>query len=88
MRSKDETMRRKCRSFPHFCAIDVPEDWTDWHRRQIEMEAWCRQHVGADGFATQGRMGAERNSLEYRFKTPEAAGEFQAVFGGRVGGYD
>jgi hypothetical protein len=86
VRNKDELIRRKCRDFPHFCAVDVLDDWTDWRRHQIEMETWCRQRVGADGFAKQGRMGAERNSMEYRFKTPEIATEFQAAFGGKLGG--
>ena len=85
MRSKDELIRRKCRDFPHFCAVDVLDDWTDWSRRLIEMEGWCRQRVGAVGFAKQGRMGAERNSLEFRFKAPEVAAEFQTAFGGRLG---
>jgi hypothetical protein len=86
MRGKDEQMRRKCRDFPHFCAVEVFDDWAAWNGRLLEMEAWCRQRVGADGFAKQGRMGAERNSMEYRFKTPEIAAEFQAAFGGKLGG--
>ena len=86
MRGKDERMRRKCRDFPHFCTVDVLDDWSAWNGRLLEMEAWCRQRAGVDGFAKQGRMGAERNSLEFRFKAPDAAAEFQAAFGGQLGG--
>ncbi len=86
MRGKDEQMRRKCRDFPHFCAVEVFADWAAWNGRLLEMEAWCRQRVGPTEFAKQGRMGAERNAMEYRFKTPEMAVEFQAAFGGKLGG--
>ena len=85
MPRKDDLIRRKCLHFPHFCAIEVSDDWAGLSRRQIEMEVWCRQRAGAGGFAKQGRMGAERNSLEYRFKTSEIATEFHAVFGGELG---
>ena len=85
MRNKDDLMRRKCRDFPHFCAVDVLDDWAAWNGRLLEMEAWCRQRVGPTGFAKQGRMGAERNSLEFRFKGPDIATEFQIAFGGKLG---
>jgi len=85
MRSRNGYMRRKCRTYQHFCSVDVLEDWAAWRQRQLEMELWCRERVGADGFAKQGRMGAERNSLEFRFKAPEIADQFQSTFGGRVG---
>lgn len=82
--NKDDLVRRKCRNYPHFCAEEVPDDWADWNRRLLEMDVWCRQRVGPDGFAKQGRMGAVRNSLEYRFKSPDIAVEFQSAFGGKV----
>ena len=85
MRRRDELAKRKRLNFPHFCAVDVPDDRAAWSRRSLEMESWCRQRVGADGFAKQGRMGHERDFLEYRFKAPEVAAVFQAMFGGKLG---
>ncbi|HTR78672.1 MAG TPA: hypothetical protein VMH39_11190 [Gemmatimonadaceae bacterium] len=85
MRGRDDRMRRKCRDFPHFCAVEVSDDWAARNGRLLEMEAWSRQRVGSDGFAKQGRMGADRNSVEFRFKAPDVATEFHAVFGGELG---
>ncbi len=86
MRARDDVAKRKHLDFPHFCAVEVPlaGDQT-WGRRSLEMEIWCRQRVGATEFAKQGRMGSERDRLEYRFKSPEIATEFQAAFGGAIG---
>lgn len=82
---RDDLVKRKRRNFPHFCALDVLDDQAAWGRRLLEMEYWCRQRVGPDGFAKNGRLGAERPLLEYRFKAPEIALEFQATFGGKLG---
>ena len=88
MRRRDDLAKRKRRDFPHFCAVDVPDDRADWTRRLLEMEYWCRERVGAAGFAKYGRLGAERPLLEYRFKAQEVAAEFHGTFGGKLGAED
>lgn len=85
MATKDELEKRKRKDFPRFVAIDVMDDRAAWAGRVLEMERFCREKVGVNGYAKQGRMGAERASLEFRFKSAEAAAEFQATFGGQLG---
>jgi hypothetical protein len=84
-RNKDDIEKRKRKDYPHYCAREVVDDRAAWSSEVIRMEAWCRERVGVGGYAKQGRMGSERASLEFRFKTAEIATEFQVTFGGELG---
>ena len=84
-RNKDDIEKRKRKEFPDFVTLEVMDDRSAWSIQVLRMEAWCRERVGVGCFTKQGRMGAERASLEFRFRSPDIAAEFQCVFGGTVG---
>lgn len=85
MPSKDELERRKRKDFPHVVTTEVMDDRAAWSVEIIRREHWCRERVGAGGYAKQGRMGIERPSLEFRFKSADVAADFQSTFGGEIG---
>lgn len=84
-RNKDDIEKRKRKEFPQFVALEVMDDRAAWSIQVLRMEAWCRERVGVSCYAKQGRMGAERASLEFRFRSPDIAAKFQAAFGGTMG---
>jgi hypothetical protein len=84
MRSRDESMRRKRREYPHVCTLAVPRDWTEWTALHGRMLCWVRQHAGPSGFVKSGRLTDDGTLVDWMFRSSEVAAEFRAEFGDKL----